>query len=140
MQPQAQATGQLINTQPTAQTPADPNVASLAMDPTQQANEAKANLGFVTTMQDHLAQYKSSQNTQKSDNKPDNSQKKPQQNGKMDMQSELDSVKSELKTVQEEIKAKSVKDEIQAIRDELEGLLQEDSNGDNPNQDADQQE
>lgn len=111
MQPQTQATGQLINTQPTPQGQPDPNVASLVPDPTQGANQAKANLGLVTTMQDHLMKYKASQNQPQKGTPQDNKQQ-PEQKTQYQTK-EIDALRTEFEKKIEDMK-KGITDEIKA--------------------------
>lgn len=119
-----QPTGQMINTKPNTQVPQDPNVASLVPDPTQQASQAKANLGFVNTMQDHLMQYKGGQKKAQEKSMNDKKQQDKQQETKqVDIKSELESFKGDIEKMINE-KIGGIKDDISKALSEEDGKKQ----------------
>ena len=123
--PPNQPTGQLLNTQPAPQMPADKNVASLAM-PT---NTAMTNLGFANNMLHHLIQYKASkgkptskdasQTQELQENPKEEAKETPQQEKQEDLQgktpdNKINEVEANFTKQIADLK-KEMKDEISGI-------------------------
>lgn len=119
---QMQGTGQLLGAQPTPPGTQDPNVVSLTPDPTAGANQAKAGLGLVTTMQEHLLKHKQAKKESMKPQQPKGdtaSQNIPQPDEKITkLQDEMDSFKKEVKSM--------IKDEIGSLKQDIQDALKED--------------
>ncbi len=100
-------------------------------DPVKSANQAKANLGFITTMQEHLLHYKNGGTTpsQSPQNAP--GQEQTQETGDTDP---IKKLVDEVGKLREEVKGKTADKEIEQIRSELESLLNDES--EEPNEQA----
>lgn len=114
----SQPTGQLLNTNPASQMPADKNTASLTMPP----NEAMTSLGFANNMLHHLIEYKgkksgASQQAPKSEDSQKPVEEKPQEAPKIE-QPNPDIKVNEL----EANVTKQIADLKQEFKDEISGI------------------
>lgn len=137
--PADQPTGQLLNTNPAPQMPADKNVTSLTPPPTA-ANQSMTNLGFANNMLHHLIEYKGSkggkaatdtphQPQEQQENPKEESQETPKQETQeqpdtSDVDKQITDLQSthekEILMLRHELETKGLKDDNKKAIDDLE--------------------
>lgn len=114
MNPQQQMQHPQITLNPVQPTPGQ-NIPT--QDPTQAGNQAKANLGFINTMQEHLLQYKHGNQAQK---QPVEAPQKPQNAPGQEKTPKQDNPAEEKK---EPSSGADMAKEFAGFKTEIEGLL-----------------
>lgn len=120
-----QPTGIPYTPPPQAQNPITAPIGQ-QVDPTEKANQAKANLGFVNTLQEHLLQHHTSK--QASEQKPQDSQPQEEEPNKLeDMESRIVDEISKVKKSIEENTPKDKNKELEDLKKEIEDVLNSDN-------------